>query len=135
MTPPVLIVKPERETDGGTTSSDLPIAEDIPTDDRREPSEFNTRRLRVGLCGLLKSTDRTHTITVLYSVDARGVCGRLRLVDPKGVYPQWLNRGSKLWLSGYDGVPLRIRITADKLRPEDKNDEHFAEFVVQQIPQ
>jgi len=136
MTRPVLIVKPDRETDDDTSSSQPANAKEVPTDDRRESYESNRQRMRVGLCGLLRSTDRTHTVTVLYSLDARRVTGRLRLLDPSSVCPLWLVPGSRLWLSGYDGLPLRIRITVVKLRREGcKDDEHFAEFVVPQVTQ
>lgn len=136
MTPPVLIVKPDRETDGDPSSSQPAIAQEAQTDDRRESCELNRQRMRVGLCGLLKSTDRTHIVTVLYSLDPHRVTGRLRLIDPSSACPLWLVPGSRLWLSGYDGVPLRIRITVVKL-PRDgcNDDEHFAEFVVPHVTQ
>lgn len=131
MTPPVLIVTPERETDTDAPSSYPATIDDIQTDDRRDSSELRQQRMRVGLCGLLTSTDRTQTITVLYSLDARGHTGRLRLTDPSSPLPAWLTAGSRLWLSAYDGLPLRIRITAVKLPAEGgAADDHFAEFVV-----
>lgn len=130
MTPPVLIVKPERETDGETASSEPAIGEQVRTDDRREPHETHAQRMRVGQCGLLRSTDRTHTITVLYSLDAQRLSGRLRLTDPESAWPEWLAPGSRLWLFEYDGLPLRIRVTVIKPRREGEDDDHFAEFVV-----
>ena len=133
MTPPVLIVKPDRETDGDTFNSEPALAHDVPSDDRRDSFELNRQRMRVGLCGVLRSTDRTHSVTVLYSLDAHRVTGRLRLLDPNSVFPAWLGPGSRLWLSGYDGVLMRIRITVVKLRLEGRNDdEHFAEYVMPQ---
>lgn len=136
MTPPVLIVKPDRETDGDTSCGQPALSEEVQTDDRRESQELNRQRMRVGLCGLLRSTDRTHTVTVLYSLDARRINGRLRVLDPSSAFPRWLVPGSRLWLSGYDGVPLRIRITVVKPRREDCNDdEHFAEYVMPQVTQ
>ena len=136
MTPPVLIVKPDRETDGDTFSSHPAIAHEVQTGDRRESYELNRQRMRVGLCGLLRSTDRTHTVTVLYSHDARRIAGRLRLLDLSSVAPRWLVAGSRLWLTGYDGVQLRIRITMVKLRREGrKDDEHFAEYLMPQVTQ
>lgn len=136
MTPPVLIVKPDRETDGDPSSSQAAIAQEAHTDDRRQSYQLNRQRMRVGLCGLLRSTDGTHTVTVLYSPDAHRVNGRLRLLDPSSVFPPWLVPGSRLWLSGYDGVALRIRITVVKLRRHGcKDDEHFAEYVMPQVTQ
>ncbi len=134
MAPPVVIVRPDRETDGDTSGSPPPIAQDGQTDDRRDAHEVNRQRMRVGLCGLLTSSDRTHTVTVLYSLDAHRVAGRLRLLDPGSVFPPWLVPGSRLWLSAYDGVPLRIRISVVKPPSDDgKDDEHFAEFAVPQV--
>ena len=134
MTPPFLIVKPERDTDGDTSSSRPAMAKEVKIDDRRESYELHRRRMRVGLCGLLRSTDRTQTVTVLYSLDSHRVTGRLRLMDPSGLCPLWLVPGSRLWLSGDDGLPVRIRITVVKPRREGcKDDEHFAEFVVPQV--
>jgi hypothetical protein len=70
-------------------------------------------------------------VTVLYSLDPRRVAGRLRLPDPNSAFPPWLVPGSRLWLSAYDGVRLRIRITVVKPRREGgHDDEHFAEFSV-----
>ena len=136
MTPPVLIVKPDRETDSETFRSQPPITKEPRTRDRRESYGSHRQRMRVGLRGLLTSTDRTQTVTVLYSLNAHRVAGRLRLMDPSSVSPPWLVAGSRLWLSGYDGLRLRIRITVVKLRGEGcKDDDHFAEFVVPQITQ
>lgn len=136
MTPPVLIVKPDRETDGVPSSSQPAIAQAVQTDDRRESYQLNGQRMRVGLCGLLRSTDRTHTVTVLYSLNAHRVTGRLRLLDPSSVFPRWLVPDSRLWLSGYDGVESRIRITVVKLRRDGcKDDEHFAEYVMPHVTQ
>lgn len=132
-TPPVLIVTPDRETDGASSGRPLANPQPVHTEDRRESYELNGQRMRVGLCGLLKSTDRTHTVTVLYSLDAQRVTGRLRPMDPSSASPPWLVAGRRVWLSGYDGVALRIRITAVKLRCDGSDDdEHFAEFVVAQ---
>ncbi|HEX7280884.1 MAG TPA: hypothetical protein VF239_02430 [Vicinamibacterales bacterium] len=72
-----------------------------------------------------------HTITVLYSVNSHRSTGRLRLISRTTVWPQWLVPGSRLWLSSYDGLRLRIRITAVKLRcGASEDDDDFAEFVV-----
>lgn len=131
MTPPVLIVRPERETDGGELTNHPATAEQVETGERRDSSELRHQRMRLGLGGLLTSTDRTNTIPVLYSVDARGRTGRLRLIDPSRPFPVWLVAGSRLWLSAYDGLPLRIRITAVTLPTTDA--EHFAEFVVPRV--
>lgn len=134
MTPPVLIVKPDRETDGDTSSSHPAIAQEVQTVDRRESYEWTRQRMRAGLCGLLRSTDRAHTVSVLYSHDARRIAGRLRPLDPGCAFPRWLVAGSRLWLTGYDGVPLRIRITMVKLPREGcKDDERFAEYVMPQV--
>ena len=136
MTPPVLIVNPDRETDRETSGSQPATAIEGRTRDRRESYGLHSQRMRVGLPGLLTSTDRMHTVTVLYSLNAHRVAGRLRLMDPSSVYPQWLVAGSRLWLSGYDGSALRIRITVVKSRREGRNDDDdFAEFVVHQITQ
>lgn len=135
MSPPVVVVTPDRDTDRVTASSDTPVHEsghDV-GGDRRNPSAANAQRMRVGLCGLLRSADRMHTVTVLYSLDARGLTGRLRLVDPATLFPDWLSADSRLKLSGYDGAPLYIRITAVQLpREGEKDDDHFAEFLVRQ---
>jgi hypothetical protein len=135
MAPPVLIVKPDRQTDGEASGSRPPMVEHGPTEDKRDTAESNRQRMRAGLCGLLKSSDRTHTVTVLYSLDARQVTGRLRLLDPASVFPPWLVPGSRLWLSAYDGAALRIRISGLKPRREgsDDDDEHFAEFDVAHV--
>lgn len=130
MTPPVLIVKPERETDGETSSRQPVIVEEFRAGDRREPNESHRQRMRVGMCGLLRSTDRTHTVPVIYSLDAQQLAGRSRLTDPGSAWPAWLVPGGRLWLSGYDGLPLRIRITVVKPRRDGEDDDHFAEFVV-----
>lgn len=133
-TPPVLIVKPGRETDGEASGREAAIGNAVGRGDRRESDGCLRQRMRVGLCGLLTSTDRAHTITVLYSLDAHRVIGRLRLMDPNGMCPPWLAPGSRLWLSGYDGLPMRIRITVVNLAPEANNDDDlFAEFVVPQV--
>ena len=134
MTPPFVIVSPERATDSDTPCSRPVIAKEVQTDDRRESYELHERRMRAGLCCLLRSTDRMHTVTVLHSLDAHRVARRLRLLAPSSACPPWLVPGSRLWLSGDDGVPLRIRITVVKPRRERCNDdEHFAEFVLPQV--
>ena len=134
MTPPFVIVSPERATDGVPPCSRPAIAKEVQTDDRRESYKLHERRMRVGLCGLLRSTDRMHIVTVLHSLDAHRAAGRLRLLDPSSACPPWLVPGSRLWLSGDDGVSLRIRITVVKPRRERCNDEeHFAEFVVPRV--
>lgn len=134
MTPPVLIVNPDRETDDETFDRQTVRAEEFQTGNRRDLHDWARQRMRVGLCGLLRSTDRTHTVTVLYSLDPQRVNGRLRLMDPGGVSPAWLAPRRRLWLSGYDGLPMRIRITTVKPRHEGgSDDEHFAEFVVPQV--
>ena len=133
MTPPVLIVKPDRETDAEEPTTPPAPSTAIQKDKRRE-SESTRQRMRVGSCGLLRSTDRTHTVAVLYSLNSDRIAGRLRLVDPSGATPPWLAQGSRLWLFDYDGLPLRIRITTVK-PPRDgyKDAEQFAEFVVHQV--
>jgi hypothetical protein len=131
MAPPVLIVRPDRQTDG-EPSAGRPIGEEDRTDDRRNAHELNGQRMRVGLCGLLTSSDTTQNVAVLYSLDARRAAGRLRLLDPSSVFPPWLVPGSRLWLSAYDGGRLRIRISVVKRRREGcEDDEHFAEFAVE----
>lgn len=133
MTPPVLIVNPDRETDHETFERQAVMAEEFQTGDRRESHDWARQRMRVGLCGLLRSTDRAHILTVLYSLDPDRINGRLRVMDPGGVSPVWLAPRRRLWLSGYDGLPMRIRITTVKPRREGGgDDEHFAEFVVPQ---
>lgn len=135
MSPPVVVVTPDRDADHISASSEAPTddAPFNPDGERRNPSAANAQRMRVGLCGLLRSADRLHTVTVLYSLDARGLTGRLRLADPATPFPEWLSADSRLKLSGYDGAPLYIRITAVKLpRVGGKDDDHFAEFVVRQ---
>ena len=129
MTPPVLIVKPDRETDGTEVSS----PETNEPNDRRQAYKRRRQRMRVGLCGLLKSADGAHTVAVLYSLAADRAAGRLRLLDPSHLFPSWVAEGTPLKLSGYDGVPLRIRITTIKLPREGRRgDDYFAEFAVRQ---
>jgi hypothetical protein len=130
MTPPVLIVKPERQADAAATDS----ASSIEEGHERRSASHKTRRMRVGLCGLLMPADETDPVTVLYSLDADRMAGRLRLLHPNHVFPPWLSTESRLKLSGYDGVAFEICITAVKLPPEgSKDDDHFAEFVVRPI--
>ena len=141
MSPPVLIVKPDRQTDGAASPAERPPTDEqaqaagsspeINTrDDRRHASEMHRQRMRAGLCGLLKSADATQTVAVLYSLAADRATGRLRLLDPSHLLPAWVAPNSRLKLSGYDGVPLYISITAVK-HPSagSKVDEQFAEFV------
>ena len=52
--------------------------------------------MRVGLRGLLRSGDRAHTIAVLYSLDADGLTGRLRPMDPNSAWPPWLAEASRV---------------------------------------
>ena len=133
MSPPVLIVKPDRETDDRPRDSQPADHEDARNGDRRRSQPVKRPRMRVGLTGLLTSTDRMHTSTVLYSVNAHRSTGRLRFINRTSVWPEWLVQGSRLWLSGYDGLRLRIRITAVKLRcGASEDDDDFAEFVVPQ---
>ena len=136
MTPPVLIVAPDRETDGGASPSSEPaiVLEGNQADDRRNLHEANMQRMRVGLRGLLKSADGSHTVTVLYSLDGHRARGRMRPLDPSNVFPAWLAPESRLKLHGYDGLPLDVCVTAVKLPRDDrKDDDHFAEFVVGQV--
>jgi hypothetical protein len=145
MSPPVLIVKPDRQTDVATSPTERPPIDEqgqapgsspeiSKIDDRRHPAEMHPQRMRIGLCGLLTSTDGTHTVAVLYSLDADRATGRLRLLDPGHPFPPWLGPDTGLRLSGYDGVPLHISVTAVKLpRDVPKDDDHFAEFVVRRI--
>ncbi len=146
VTPPVLIVKPDRQTDCATSCSrpqNAPeghgaghFSELNPTNDRRNLNGMHMRRMRVGLCGLLRSYDGTHTVAVLYSLDAQRAAGRLRPLNPGNLFPPWLHPDSRLRLSGYDGVPLYIRTTVVKLPREGRsNDDRFAEFVVRQATQ
>jgi hypothetical protein len=130
MSPPVLIMKPDREVDDQSGDSQPAVHNDARNGDRRRPQPFQRPRMRVGLSGLLTSTDRMHTITVLYSVNSHRSTGRLRLISRTTVWPQWLVPGSRLWLSSYDGLRLRIRITAVKLRCGGSEDDDCAEFVV-----
>lgn len=131
MSPPVLIVKPDRETDEDPCVSQPAAHDDARGGDRRGKQTVQRPRMRVGLSGVLTSTDRRHTITVLYSLNSRRSAGRLRLINRTSAWPQWLVPGSRLWLSGYDGLPLRIRITAVKLRGAGfEDDDDFAEFIV-----
>ena len=134
MAPPVLIVRPARHTDDDETGgSRPPIAEAGLTHDKRNAYQLKSRRMRAGLCGLLRSPDKTQTAAVLYSLDARQATGRLRPLDPANVFAPWLVAGSRLWLSAYDGSPLRIRINIVKPPRKDSEDgEQFAEFVVAQ---
>lgn len=128
--PPILIVTPDRQTDG-EPSAGGPTGEEDRPDDRRKPHDLNRQRMRVGLCGLLTSSDTTQKVAVLYSLDARQAAGRLRLLDPSSAFPPWLVPGSRVWLSAYDGMRLRIRISVMKRRREgSEDDEHFAEFAV-----
>lgn len=133
MAPPVLIVRPDRQADGDTSGRQPPIAEERRTDEKRNAGESNRQRMHAGLCGLLQSSDRTHTLAVLYSLDARRVTGRVRPLDPTSAFPQWLVPGSRLWLSAYDGAQMRIRISVVQPRDGGKDGEHFAEFTVPKV--
>jgi len=133
MAPPALIVRPDRQTDGDTSGLRLPIAEERRTDDKRNAGESNRQRMRAGLGGLLRSSDRTQTLAVLYSLDARRVTGRLRPLDPARAFPRWLVPGSRLWLFAYDGAPLRIRVSLVRPPRDGGDDEHFAEFTVPKV--
>jgi hypothetical protein len=133
MTPPVLIVTPDRHTDdAGLAGGGRPIVpEPNQTEDRRSVRGANMQRMRVGLRGLLMSADRAHTVSVLYSLDGHRGRGRLRPLDPGNPFPSWLVPDRRLKLHGYDGLPLDISVTAVKLpRHDRKDDDHFAEFVV-----
>jgi uncharacterized protein YbaR (Trm112 family) len=133
--PPVLFVNPGRAADHDQPTAAESDALRIHTSDRRRPSP-KSRRMRAGQCGLLRSTDRTSTVIVLYSFDERRVHGRLRLLDPRAVFPAWLARGSRLWLAGDDGQTARIRITGVHLpRDGQAGDEYFAEYVTHQAAQ
>jgi hypothetical protein len=136
MTPPVLIVTPERETDGAASSVSAPGTERQAeqADDRRNLHPPNTQRMRVGLRGLLRSADGSQTVTVLYSLDGHRARGRMRPLDPSNLFPSWVDAESRVTLHGYDGLPLDIRVTAVKLPRDDrKGDDHFAEFVVREV--
>jgi len=135
MTPPVLIVTPDRQTDGASSGSEPPIVQEgKQSDDRRNLHGANIQRMRVGLRGLLMSADATHTATVLYSLDGHRARGRMRPLDPSNPFPSWLDPDSRLTLHGYDGLPLDICVTGVKLPREDrKDDDHFAEFVVRPV--
>lgn len=135
MTPPVLIVTPDRQTDGAASGSEPTVVpEGNQSDDRRNLREAHMQRMRVGLRGLLMSGDGAHTVTVLYSLDGHRARGRMRPLDPSNLFPRWLDPESRLKLHGYDGLPLDICVTAVKLpRPDRKDDDHFAEFVVRQV--
>jgi hypothetical protein len=133
MTPPVLIVNPDRETDDAVIAEPPPIAPRTEPGDRRARgrSDRSSQRMRVGLRGLLRSGDRMHTIAVLYSLDRDGRTGRLRPVDPNSPWPHWLREASRVWLSGEERLLLRARITAIKAPTLAEPDEdHFSEFVV-----
>ena len=131
MSPPVLLLTVDRETDRERSRSRIAMAPQVPTAERRQPSRSHRQRIRVGLCGLLRSSDRTHAVAVRYSLDPDRVNGRLRLLDPSSGFPGWLEQGSRLWLYGYDGVPLRVRITTvTPPRAGPTDDEQFAEYIV-----
>ena len=133
MKPPVLIVAPDRETDGAASSNNGPPAagQGNQANDRRNSLEANRQRMRVGLRGLLRSSDGMHTITVLYSLDGHRARGRMRPLDPGNPFPAWLEPECGLQMHGYDGLPLDICITAVRRpRRDRKDDDHFAEFVV-----
>jgi hypothetical protein len=136
MTPPVLIVAPDRQTDDARPAgSEAPIGSDArQTDDRRNMRGPSMQRMRVGLRGLLMSADGAHTVAVLYSLDGHRARGRMRPLDPGNVFPSWLVPDSPLKLHGYDGSPLDITVTVVHLPRQDrKDDDHFAEFVVSHV--
>ena len=133
MTPPVLIVTPERETDGAASVSGPAIEREGDQADRRNLRQPNTQRMRVGLRGLLRSADGSQTVTVLYSLDGHRARGRLRPLDPSNLFPSWLEAESRVTLHGYDGLPLDICITSVKLPRDDRKGDHFAEFVVREV--
>ena len=129
--PPVLIVRPDRQTDDDTSARQSAIDEERRPDDKRNADESNRQRMHAGLCGLLRSSDRTQTLAVLYSLDPRRIVGRVRPLDPASAFPRWLTPGSRLWLSAYDGAPMRIRISVVQApRDGGEDDEHFAAFTV-----
>ena len=131
MASPVLIVRPDRQTDGKLSSDQRRNGTAGRSDDKRHPYAFKRQRMRAGLPGLLKSPDKTQSLAVLYSLNARQVRGRLRPLDPTTVFPGWVIPGGRLWLSAYDGASLRVRISVVKPRREGRDDdEHFAEFAV-----
>ena len=135
MSPPVLIVAPDRQTDvaGPAGSEPAIVPEANQTDDRRNVPAPKEQRMRVGLRGLLMSADGAHTVTVLYSLDGHRARGRMRPLDPGNVFPAWLVPDSPMKLHGYDGLPLDISVTVVKLPRQDrKDDDHFAEFAVGQ---
>jgi hypothetical protein len=136
MTPPVLIVTPDRETDCAASPGEPPTAREAnQAGDRRNSHDTNMQRMRVGLRGLLMSVDETHTVSVLYSLDGLRARGRMRPLNPSRRFPSWMDPESRLTLRGYDGLPLDIRVTVVKIPlVESKNDDHFAEFVVRQVP-
>jgi hypothetical protein len=136
MTPPVLIVTPDRQTDdAGSAGSEPPIVTEANhTNDRRNVRGPNMQRMRVGLRGVLMSADEAHTVTVLYSLDGHCARGRMRLLAPGNGFPSWLVAETRLKLHGYDGQPLEISVTVVKPpRPDHKDDDHFAEFVVSHV--
>lgn len=136
MTPPVLIVTPDRHTDAAATAGSGPpiVPEGHHAADRRNLHQANMQRMRVGMRGLLMSADGMHTVSVLYSLDGHRARGRMRPLDPSNLFPSWLDPESRLKLHGHDGLPLDISVTAVKLPRQDrKDDDHFAEFVVREI--
>lgn len=133
MIPPVVLVKRDRKTDDDSGNNPHATAQGIHAADRRKPYRFSRQRMRAGLCGLLRPVDRTQTVAVLYSLDARQAAGRLRPLDPRAVFPGWLVPGSRLWLTDYDGAPRRIRVTAVRAARDGPRDgEQFAEYVLAQ---
>ena len=90
--------------------------------------------MRLGFRGALISADRAHNVPVLYSLHAQRGTGRLRPVDPAGVFPAWVAPGTRVWLQGDDGLARRVRITKVKCRREGwRDDDHFAEYVTAQV--
>ena len=131
MAPPVLMFKPDRETDDEVATEQPPMPPQSEAGERRGTVPPKMRRMRVGLRGLLRSGDRAHTIAVLYSLDADGLTGRLRPMDPNSAWPPWLAEASRVWLSGDDEPPLRARISLVKAPAATGNDDdYFAEFQV-----
>ena len=136
MTPPVLIVNPDRHTDGAAVSGSEPpiVLEGNQREQRRNAAAANLKRMRVGLRGLLVSADGMHTVAVLYSLDGHRSRGRMRPLDPSSRFPSWLNPDGRLKLHGYDGFPVDISVTVVKIPLQDwKDDDHFAEFVVRPV--